>query len=146
MSTVLPFPTNPVRHPRIGQPTARRVGLRFAAATPGHGATDRIAECLIALEAACYFEPCVALHKGRIALTTVGYDRLLNPAEARLVAYGLRTDNAFIGADAVARALEQAADQAEQPRPQPAPHGSGRRFLIIALIAAAAVVALRAFA
>ncbi|MCG2662891.1 hypothetical protein [Brevundimonas sp.] len=156
MTNVLPFPTNPVRHlsVRAADRLARRVDAMTA--RPSRPGVDRIADCLLALEASCFTEPCIATARNmaremRVAVVMPGYDRLLTPDEAREVAQVLRAENAFAGAFGTARRLDDVADQAERRRPDggplnPRPNGSGRRFLILALLAAAAVAALRAFA
>jgi hypothetical protein len=155
MTNVLPFPTNPVRHlsVRAADRLARRVDAM--AARPSRAGVDRIADCLLALEASCFTEPCIVTARNmaremRVAVVMPGYDRLLTPAEAREVAQVLRAENAFAGAFGTALRLDDVADQAERRLPDggpfnPRPNGSGRRFLIIALFAAAAFLALRAF-
>jgi hypothetical protein len=155
MTNVLPFPTNPVRHlsVRAADRLARRVDAMTA--RPSRAGVDRIADCLLALETSCFTEPCIATARNmaremRVAVVMPGYDRLLTPAEAHEVAQVLRAENAFAGAFGTALRLDDVADEAERRPPEggplnPHPNGSGRRFLIIALFAAAAFLALRAF-
>ena len=155
MNNVLPFPTNPVRHLSVRAADQRTRRVDAMAAWPSRADVDRIADCLLALEASCFTEPCIATARNmaremRVAVFTLGYDRLLTPAEAHEVAQVLRAENAFAGAFGTALRLDDVAAQAERRRPDggplnPRPNGSGRRFLIIALFATAAFLALRAF-
>ncbi|WP_404419167.1 hypothetical protein [Brevundimonas vesicularis] len=156
MSNVLPFPTNPVRHLSAGSTLrlAQRVDAMVARSVrPG---VDRVADCVLAMEASCYTEPCIVAARNiaretRIAVVMPGYDRLLTSDDARAVAHRLRADNAFAGAFGTALRLDQVADEADRRSPDggplnPRPNKTGARFLIVATLIAAAICALRAFA
>lgn len=156
MTNVLPFPTNPVRH--LSLRSARRLAYRVdsVVARSSRAGVDRVADCLLALEASCYAEPCILSARNmarqmRVAVVMPGYDRLLTPDEARAVAHALRADNAFAGAFGTALRLDNVADEAERRRPDggpldPRPNHTGARFIILAILIATAVLALRAFA
>ncbi|WP_292045834.1 MULTISPECIES: hypothetical protein [unclassified Brevundimonas] len=117
---------------------------------------DRVADCILALEASCYTEPCILSARNiarerRVAVVLPGYDRLLTSDEARAVAHRLRADNAFAGAFGAALRLDDVADEAERRDPAggplaPRPNNTGARVLIIAILIASALLALRAFA
>lgn len=157
MTNVLPFPsaTNPVRQP-LSLPAFARLSARVdaLAARSTRAGVDRVADCVLALEAACWAEPCILPQRGmggapHVAVVMPGYDRCLSPAEARDVAQVLRADNAFAGALGVALRLDRVADEAERRDPRggplnPEPRGTGRRFLILAaaIVAATSVAAL----
>ena len=161
MTNVLPFPTNPVRH-ALSIPAFRRLSHRVdvVAARPTRAGVDRIADTLLALEAACWAEPCILPQRGPaggrfIAVVLPGHDGRLTPSEARDVAAALRADNAFAGALGVAVRLDQVADEAERHDNRTplnrtplnrTPRGSGGRTLIAILLLASALLALRAFA
>jgi hypothetical protein len=156
MTNVLPYPTNPVRHLSLGSTLrlAHRVDAVVArSARPG---VDRVADCVLALEASCLHDPCILAARNvaremRVAVVMPGYDRLLTPTEARAVANALRADNSIAGGWMTAFRLDTAADQADRRPPNggpldPRPNGAGGRFLILAILIATAVLALRAFA
>lgn len=156
MTNVLPFPTNPVRHLSFGstQRLAHRVDAVVARSIrPG---VDRVADCVLALEASGLHEPCILAARNiaremRVAVVMPGYDRLLTPTEARDVADTLRADNAIAGGWSTALRLDQVADEADRRPPNggplnPRPNHTGARFIILAILIATAVLALRAFA
>lgn len=155
MADILPFPTNPVRHP-FKIPAFHRLARRIdaQAARPARAGVDRVADCLMALETGCWFEPCILPQRGAaggqfVAIVLPGYEGRLTPAEARDVAAALRADNAFAGALGVAVRLDQVADEAERHdnrTPLRQPRGSGGRTLILTILIASALLALRAFA
>jgi len=152
MTNVLPFPSHPtnrVRQP-LSFPAFERLSARVDALTArsSRAGVDRVADCVLALEAACWTDPCILAQRGmggapHVAVVMPGYDRCLSPADARTVAETLRADNAFAGALCVALRLDQVADEAERRSPHggplgPNPHGTGRRFLVLAAVIAAA--------
>lgn len=157
MTNVLPFPTNPVRH-ALSIPAFRRLSRRVdaVAARPSRAGVDRIADTLLALEAACWAEPCILPQRGAaggrfVAVVLPGHDGRLTPSEARDVAAALRADNAFAGALGVAFRLDQVADEAERRDDRggplsPQPNRTGGRTLIVLILIAAAVLGLHAFA
>ena len=158
MTNVLPFPSHPTN--RVRQPPSLPAFRRLAervdalATRSSRAGVDRVADCVLALEAACWAEPCILPQRGmggapHVAVVMPGYDRRLSPAEARDAARVLRADNAFAGALGVAFRLDQVADEAERRSPHggpldPRPNGTGRRFLILAavIVAATTVAAL----
>ena len=158
MSNVLHFPAAPTNPVRLSRRSAARLARRVDGAVERYArpGVDRVADCVLALEASCHADPCILparnlSRQGRVAVVMPGYDRLLTPDDARAVALRLRLDNAFAGAWAVALRLDDVADQAERRSPDggpldPRPNRTGARFLILATLIAAAVLALRAFA
>lgn len=156
MADILPFPTNPVCHP-FKIPAFDRLARRIdaQAARPARTGVDRVADCLLALEAGCWFEPCILPQRGAaggqfVAIVLPGYKGRLTPAEARDVAAALRADNAYPGALGVAVRLDRVADEAERHDNRTplnrTPRGSGGRTLIAILLLASALLALRVFA
>ncbi len=157
MSNVLPCPepTNPVR--RLSAVSTRRLAQRVDAvvARSSRPGVDRVADCVLAMEASAFAVPTILparnlSRQARVAVVLPGYDRLLTPDDARAAADALRADNAIAGGWMTAFRLDKAADEAERRDPaggplDPRPNRTGARFLILAILIAAAVLALRAF-
>ncbi|WP_438852631.1 hypothetical protein [Brevundimonas nasdae] len=159
MSNVLPFPAQPTNRVRqsprdpsgvLSSRAMTRLADRIA--TPFRAAPDRVADCLLALEAAPWAEPSIRVQRDltgtpSVAVTLPGYADRLTPAQARDAAAALQADNAFAGASGLAFRLVQAADDAER-RPtgggplNPRPNFTGRRFLIVAFLIAAGLYVL----
>lgn len=157
MADILPFPTNPVR--RLSDRASARLLHRVDAVSskpPRSAGVDRVADCLLALEAACWAEPCIVPSRTltrtlRVAVVLPGYDGVLTSAEAREVAQVLRAENAYAGALGTALRLDDVASQTDRRGSdggplERGPNGSGGQFLIIALLCAAAYAAWRILA
>ena len=142
--TVLPFPTNRVcpLGPDADSP-------RIAS----------VAELLTAMEAASWRSPRVVVARGidrisRIHVAIPCVEAYWTPAQARIAADTLEAEQAFAGAAGLAATLRAAAAAVDRRSPaggpltpgqRRAPHGTGGRFILAALIIAACVAAAWAF-